>query len=407
MTIQPAFPASGSVNVNVRAADWAGIVGPTASAAFQVIGAEVKNGDLFWYGSPGNDNVVFEQVDPTTIRVRELALNGVATNLVTQYGGVSGVVNADGHAGDDILDASVLATATVLSGGQGADAIIGGSGDDLIYGEYAKASGLPIGVAGLGSDTIHGGPGNDVIYGDSDGGEGAADFLYGGGGNDTINADGPEGKLTAADTVDGGAGDDHIVADGAEGGNDILTGGDGNDYIDAGGGNDSVLGGAGDDILIGGDGAEGSADSLTGGAGRDILIGDLGNYPRKTTASGADTLDGGDGEDIVLAGAYLPLDALALEAIQAEWTSVRAYAQRVANISGSGSGPRNNGDSFLAPGVTAFNDRPASLDPATLIVDHVMGGNDADWLLYDFTEDIAPDVAGGEVTTNLRPTPLG
>ena len=54
------------------------------------------------------------------------------------------------------------------------------------------------------------------------------------------------------------------------------------------------------------------------------------------------------GRDLLIAGttAYDGNEA-ALAAIMAEWTSGRDYATRIANLSGTGSGPRDNGSVFL------------------------------------------------------------
>lgn len=65
----------------------------------------------------------------------------------------------------------------------------------------------------------------------------------------------------------------------------------------------------------------------------------------------------------------------------------RSYEDRVANIFGTGSGPRDNGDFFLTPGANTFNDRNASDPPATTLVDEVLGGDDSDWMLLDEVHD--------------------
>ena len=64
--------------------------------------------------------------------------------------------------------------------------------------------------------------------------------------------------------------------------------------------------------------------------------------------SGADTLIAGSGDDLLIAGTTaFDANEAALAAIMAEWTSGRDYATRVANLSGTGSGPRSNGNFFL------------------------------------------------------------
>ena len=57
---------------------------------------------------------------------------------------------------------------------------------------------------------------------------------------------------------------------------------------------------------------------------------------------------GNSGDDILIAGTTaFDHNQAALAAIMAEWTSARSYADRVANLSGTGSGPRDNGSVFL------------------------------------------------------------
>lgn len=167
--------------------------------------------------------------------------------------------------------------------------------------------------------------------------------------------------------------------------NVALFGGDGDDVMVGGRGGDTLDGGAGNDILFGGTVSSDGADLLLGGAGDDLLIGHL----------GADTLQGGSGQDLLLPASvtFLGPDLpTATFSIQAEWLSARPMSQKVANLSGTGSGPRNNGNYFLVPHGTLVDDAA---------VDRVLGEADNDWLLYDFGEDLAPDVAAGDITTNV------
>lgn len=143
------------------------------------------------------------------------------------------------------------------------------------------------------------------------------------GGNDIVAT---LSNVTKPMTIDGGAG------------NDVLTGGGGANTIRGGAGNDLLYGAEGADILFGGDGD----DLLFGGQGRDFLIG----------GDGADTLLGNADDDILVAGVTaFDAHAAALAGIMAEWTSAHTYAQRTANLSGSGTGAafaaRLNGQYFL------------------------------------------------------------
>lgn len=104
--------------------------------------------------------------------------------------------------------------------------------------------------------------------------------------------------------------------------------------------------GSGPNVLLGGSGD----DKLNGGSKRDLLIG----------GTGADSLTGNGDDDILIAGttAYDAWEA-ALCGLIGEWTSTRDYATRLANLNGTGTGQRANGNFFLkasSPGRTVFDD---------------------------------------------------
>ena len=147
-----------------------------------------------------------------------------------------------------------------------------------------------------------------------------------------------------------------------------LTGGDGDNTMNTagfsdrvvlvgGGGDDRLKGGSGNDVLIGGDG-----DDLL--IGRDLLIG----------GSGVDKIVGSENDDLLIAGSTaFDRDDAALEAILAEWTSGRDHETRVANLNGTGSGPRLNGTILLladGPAATVLDDG---------VVDVLTGDAGLDW----------------------------
>ena len=94
----------------------------------------------------------------------------------------------------------------------------------------------------------------------------------------------------------------------------------------------------------------GGDDRLSGHSGRDILIG----------GAGSDRLVGGPDDDILIGGTTsFDADEVALLAIQAEWSSSRDLAARLANLRGPGTGDRLNGNVFLkasVAGQTVFDD---------------------------------------------------
>jgi hypothetical protein len=166
----------------------------------------------------------------------------------------------------------------------------------------------------------------------------------------------PTGRIVAY----GLGGNDQIEVTGGIGLPALLFGGTGNDLLQDGGG---------DSVLVGGDGN----DLLQSNRGRDLLIG----------GSGSDLLQGNAGDDLLIAGTTaFDANDVALAAIMAEWTSGRSYATRIANLSGSGSGPRANGNFFLkvsGPDATVFDDNEFDL---------LIGGSGMDWFFADLSQDI-------------------
>ncbi len=114
-------------------------------------------------------------------------------------------------------------------------------------------------------------------------------------------------------------------------------------------------------VLI--DGGSGD-DHLIGGGRRSILVGGL----------GSDKLTGGSGDDLLIGGTVgFGLNVGQWGGVLDEWASNRSYAARVANLKGTGSGPRANGNNFLksnGPGATVFDDAAA---------DQMNGSSGQDW----------------------------
>lgn len=185
-----------------------------------------------------------------------------------------------GGGGDDTINGLSVANATendYYFGGAGADVIVGGDGNDHIYGFGFGATATTVGNDATDIDDLSGGDGNDYIQGNAGAdlinGDGGNDRLFGGNGIDEINGglgnDSIQGNL-GNDVLDGDAGNDTIR--GGQG-NDVLTGDLGNDSLLGDLGNDTLTGNDGNDVLSGGDGD----DSLTGGVGFDVLTGGAGN----------------------------------------------------------------------------------------------------------------------------------
>ncbi len=230
----------------------------------------------------------------------------------------------------------------------------------------------------------------DLVYGGTDGLDAVFFFVATGpAGSVTVFRQFDNTVLTNVQTTVGGVTGD-VIAYGYGGGDALVGefliaqtaefyGGDGDDVLVGGFGADLLDGGLGNDILIGGTQPTDGADTLLGGDGRDLLWSHL----------GADSLDGGAGDDLLVGnqvtfGAQVPQ---AVFAIQAEWLSSRTFAERVDNISGTGIGPRLNGNFFLQDGVTVLDDAA---------IDELTGGADQDWFVPPTAADVIhdPDMGG-------------
>jgi len=364
-TANHTYAAAGSYQVGVRATDKDGGTSEIAAHTVHVYRLAQVGANVEWEGSAGDDVVSFHETGANTVEVRTLQVGGFATSVVETFNGVTGRVIGKGHAGRDLLNAGALTSiAATLEGGRHNDTLIGGAADDTLRGEYLGATG----DGAEGNDSISGGAGNDLIEGD--GLEGGSDTIHGGSGHDTILGDGGDGTEGRADTIYGDDGDDQIFG---HHGNDLLDGGNDNDTITGGDGAEA------NDILVGGQGN----DSLSGGAGKDVLIGGL----------GLDTLHGEADEDLLLADQTIfDLNAAALLAIQAEWTSESSYADRVAHLTGTAGGL--NSGVFLQPGTTVYDDEA---------VDNLTGGaSELDWFVYSFFEDLVSDQQQGEEETDTQ-----
>jgi Ca2+-binding RTX toxin-like protein len=129
------------------------------------------------------------------------------------------LIQANGGAGNDVItldETNGPLPAVRLSGGNGSDALTGGSGNDQLSGDNGNDS-LS---GGIGNDQLSGGNGDDILLGGS-----GIDQLTGGNGNDFVDGDG------GADTAFLGAGDDVFRWDQ----------GDGSDSVDGGAGLDELL----------------------------------------------------------------------------------------------------------------------------------------------------------------------
>ncbi len=249
----------------------------------------------------------------------------IGANLPTA--GAARLVVHGQHGNDTVVADATATQPLVLFGDEGADTLVGGAGDDLVFGDSGRVyylrpagstgydivlGGAPVpwhladprtGAAttgdgsfttidvlrtaatgiGTGDTRLAGGSGNDIVLG----GDGA-DAVLGDDGNDLLFGDyGWVGALTPSTFVDTSllplAQATHPFAfvsvdtTDANGGGDVMLGGNGADVMLGQQGRDEMWGGTGDDDLIGGHNVSGGSDTgdfIVGGTGNDVAVGD-------------------------------------------------------------------------------------------------------------------------------------
>ncbi len=245
------------------------LIGSNASSLEYLAGAggadtlDGRKGPDVLNGGDGNDTA--------TYATRVIATEGVTVDLDNTPDDGNG---ADGPAG---ARDTVMPNVENLTGGAGADRLIGSGVRNLIFGSANN----DVIAGGSGNDAVDGGAGTDNL----DGGFGA-DAVQGGVGTDTATYAGRGTGVTVE--LDGLANDGNATRDDADpatpaargdnlhvervtggAGDDVLYGSAAANLFIGNGGADVMWGQAGNDALYGGDGA----DFLRGDIGRDLLFG--------------------------------------------------------------------------------------------------------------------------------------
>lgn len=323
----------------------------------------------------------------------------------TAYGG-DGDDTIRGGSGDDGLYGE--AGDDVIVGGRGGDFIHGGAGDNVLFGDYQIELGEGDDVLDDGEvelvqddsddisvervsaesgssaaatdydDWLIGGSGNDIIFGQL-----GKDFISSNGGDDVLSGGSGDDELKAGsgdDVLLGGAGDDLLRG---QSGHDDLFGGVGNDVLKGGRGHDWLFGGVGDDELKGGRGR----DTVDGGAGDDIVRTGKGNdesiYTMAENAGATDYYGGGKG-----------IDTLVLDLTTTEWfnadvqTDIADFLDFLAANTDPITG-QANGNSFQ---FTAFDLTARRFEDLVVLVDGVeLDPEDAAANAVDDAETISSD----------------
>lgn len=228
--------------------------------------------------------------------------------------GTNGFDVLNGGGGDDVISGNQ--SIDTLSGGDGNDILEGGaSGNTLDGGSDSVSLGLaPVANAEHG-DTVRYAGSNAAVWVDlqsgyASGGHAGGDVLVAVNGVSTI--ENLVGSQNYGDTLAGDARNNRLAGLGGNdvlagrGGDDILVGGAGADQLHGNDGNDALAGDDDNDSLYGGFGK----DLLSGGDGNDILYGDLAGEPETGSMGqpdddqisgdfGDDTAYGGGGNDTI------------------------------------------------------------------------------------------------------------
>jgi Ca2+-binding RTX toxin-like protein len=206
-------------------------------------------------------------------------------------GGLSAIEVFD-NTGSNSITGNAANNVLRVSGG--ADAVLGGAGNDRLIVNYVEAVTSVIGTVGSVTD----GGTRSVTF------SGVEDFtILTGSGDDTVTTGDGNNLVRSGignDTITTGHGDSRIES---SGGNDTIQVGNGQNLVNAGVGNDSVTtgnggntvnAGEGDNTVTTGDGA----DTVTSGRGDDTLVtGDGADCAQ--VSGGIDTLDAGVGHDLL------------------------------------------------------------------------------------------------------------
>ncbi len=259
--------------------------------------------EIFAFGGGGRDRIDLSRIDGGSIFSAHL-YGGEGHDALYLRTQDLDTDNADevilfGDDGDDQLGAGYLHEGSFKARFSVDVSLVGGSGDDGLYGEGADGDDYMRGGSGI--DTLFGGTGEDLFVmkaGDLVSGE----QIFGGLGDDTLVVAGGASaaallELSSVEVImdnTANSGDDRIFGDSQQ--NDIR-GQSGDDRIYGQAGVDTLRGQAGDDSLMDGTGSS----TLLGAAGNDRLVGGDGN-DRLGGGSGVDALFGGSGEDFLNGG---------------------------------------------------------------------------------------------------------
>lgn len=378
-----AYPANGSYTATFYVVGADTPAGPESTHSVTVTTfeerAEGGQNILLVGGTTGAETISVDWDDPDTEVYIDLGVGGSYSTSTTLD-----AIRVYGQAGDDTLWVGLAAPDVAIelhggndddgiainNGGNGPYALFGDDGNDILF--LLDATDADV--------TLFGGDGDDELY--LNNGDDVHITMLGGDGADLLAAVG--GTEITAD-LQGEAGEDVLLAD-AQFDSLAINGGDDDDLIaHFTSANVTIVAGAGNDLVFAGSGN----DSIDGGTGNDLLIGH----------DGADSITGGSGEDLILAGLlsedyFEDEEDPGIVQIWDQWRTADPIATRKNYLTGTSGGIIDT-EYALVVGTTIEDDD---------LVDSVLGSGDADWLLYDFTEDTAIDYSSAtDLRTDLEP----
>lgn len=236
--------------------------------------------------------------------------NNLGLPLTGGFAGNEGSNYLRGDLGDDLVVG--INVRDSLFGGKGNDTLRGVASSSYLSGDLdddilvitnttqTSAFGTTVFTIGIERTSLIGGAGNDSLYGPIGEFGGGRNFFDGGDGNDTIRV------FATSDTALGGAGDDFIVsgtvtAFSSVGARSDFPGFAGRNLLDGGSGNDTIVAAFSTDTMIGGEGNDSLSGLFTqasGGDGNDTLNASFATFGGTNVA--LITLDGGLGSDLLI-----------------------------------------------------------------------------------------------------------
>ncbi|MBD1827369.1 calcium-binding protein [Microcoleus vaginatus GB1-A2] len=339
------------------------------------------------YGGKGNDSLGFFIAGGG---------NNLGLSLVGGFGGNEGSNYLRGDLGEDSLVG--INVRDTLFGGRGNDTLRGVASSSYLSGDldddilvitnatqsspFAPQTVITIGIE---RTTLIGGGGNDSLYGAIGEFGGGRNFFDGADGNDTINV------FATSDTALGGAGDDFIVSStvsalSSVGAQSTVAGFAGRNLLDGGVGNDTIVAAFATDTMVGGEGNDSLSGSFTNAAGAEGN--DTINATRAIfagTGTALVTLDGGMGNDLLI-GYTNPTGSFTVTNLMngGEGSDTIIFGTQRDRVIGNVAG---NDFISYASGVT-FSGTVANLLTDTLGSNFIIGANGTDVITTGNGDDI-------------------